>query len=207
MMLQITYNDNLIEKALEVARLTAPYADVLEIGPVLLYAHGKQVISLFKKEFSEKKIAVASRLIAKVPEIVEVLLEEGADTISLLAATAHPLIQTATSLAHAKKAEIALDLMDAHSLGQTALDAKILEVDSLIFYPSYTEEGISMLEDWESIKCNTTLPIYIAGRVTRLSAPHYAALKPAGLIIGKEITQAENPAQEAAFFKSCIEAI
>ena len=57
MILQITYNDASVEKALEVARLTAPYADILEIGPVLLYAHGVKVISSFKQEFAAKKIA------------------------------------------------------------------------------------------------------------------------------------------------------
>ena len=94
-----------------------------------------------------------------------------------------------------------LDLLDASTIGQSALEAKGLGVDGLLFHTPHDEEtSLTFLDKWDIIRGNTPLPIFISGKISRDIIDKFIAIKPDGIIIGKSIIDAENPGEEAAFF-------
>jgi 3-keto-L-gulonate-6-phosphate decarboxylase len=76
-----------------------------------------------------------------------------------------------------------------------------LGADAVLFHESYEEqESLVFLERWNMVRGNTTLPVFISGKINRTIIDNILELKPDGIIIGKAITEAEDPAQEARFY-------
>ncbi len=205
MKLQISYNFSQLSTALEVAKQTAAYADIIEIGSTLLYIEGIKVIRAFKDLFPDKSICVDTKLIESAHDLIKIGSLQGANYFTLLAGAANHVVQSSTSTAHANRSRIMLDLIDAPSTGQSAMDAATLEVDYLLFHRSNPSTSSTDLhEEWMNVKGNTTVPIFIAGKVDRASIAHLCNLKPAGIIVGHAITHADNPEAEAQHFKSVV---
>jgi 3-keto-L-gulonate-6-phosphate decarboxylase len=109
--------------------------------------------------------------------------------------------------AHDLGKKIMLDLVDANSIGQSAMEAKNLGVDCLLFHQAYDEPETSILDKWDLIKGNSDLPIFIAAKIDRGTIEEYIQLRPDGIIIGRSITAAEDPVKEAEYFSKIIKNI
>lgn len=205
MKLQISYDLPSLQQALEIAKITASYADILEIGTSLLFANGIESIKAFCNQFPDKPIMVDAKVIIHSHITIPLFISAGAQYISVLAGATNASIKHATTLAHASGAKIVLDLLDSVSPGQSAVDAKILEVDTILFHRNYeakSKEDVSEL--WQEVRENTSLPIFIEGGIDRSNIDSVLNLKPQGVIIGYGIIKADNPVTEAAYFKELL---
>jgi 3-keto-L-gulonate-6-phosphate decarboxylase len=131
------------------------------------------------------------KIVDRGKEAVALGLQGGADWITVLAGTGTSVIRVATIAAHNAGKKVMLDLIDAHSPEQSALDAVSLGVDALLFHRPSDEENrhLSFLERWDMIRGNTKIPLYIA-------APHGAAqintvieLNPDGVVLSSVAAQ------------------
>ena len=205
MKLQIAYELTTLSEALAIAKDTANFADIIEVGTLLIYKEGIRAIEAFRKEFPEKEILADAKISDRGETATKIFAESKANYITVLAGTRQQTIQKAATSAHAFKAKLALDLLDAYSKGQSAMDAKQLGVDILIFQRLFDDGAIpSFQEEWDNIIGNTDLPILIGGNINRSNIKKIIDLKPYGIIIGSAIINAENPAEEAQFFKELL---
>jgi 3-hexulose-6-phosphate synthase len=205
MKLQISYDFTDLDKALEVAKQTAEYADILEVGSLLIYKNGSDSVFTFKKQFPDKKILADAKLVDRVNVAVPLFCEDAADYLTVLAGTSDTSIQQATQLAHSFDTLVMLDLLDAYSMGQSALDAEMLGVDCILFHKAHEEsDAIGIIDLWQEVRGNTRLPIFISGGIDQESVEKITDLKPNGVVIGSAITMADNPAKQAEYFKSLI---
>jgi len=205
MKIQISFDLMNLDKALEIASQTILYADIFEIGTQLIYKEGVKAVEKFKNNFPNKTIFVDAKVIDRFEEIVTLFAKAGANYISVLAGTNNNAIQKASYIAHNLNTKIALDLLDACSVGQSALEAKGLNVDLIICHrPHEPNRLIEALTDWQDIRENTILPIFIAGGITRENISKVLENKPQGIVLGSCIVNAANPGQEAAYFKSLV---
>ncbi len=204
MELQISFDIPNLEKALQIAKATEKFADILEVGTSLILNEGVKAVCEFKKSFPAKKIFADTKMVDRI-NTLEMFFNCGADTATILCATSHHVIQKATTMAHQLNAKIALDLLGDYSMGQIAMDAKTLDVDILILHKPHDDGTVmNVLEEWEIIRGNTDLPIFLSGGISRKNIEQVLELKPQGIIIGTSITQAEDPAKEAEYFKSLM---
>jgi len=206
MKLQISYNLPDLNKALEIALQTAEFADIIGVGSLLLLKEGVKAIRIFKGAFPNKEIFVEAKIIEKAPDAITMLAQAGATYISVLAGAAHNTIKKAVETAKLFDAKIVLDLQDAHSIGQTSLDAKTIGIDMLIInrLPHKPEEALEIESEWHSARENTNLPIFITGKIDRSNIHQIIALKPQGIMVGAAITRATSPKQEAYYIKSLL---
>ena len=205
MKLQISFDTTDLNEALEIASKVAQYADVLEIGTPLILKEGVKAIQAFKEKFPEKEIFADTKIVDRVEEIIHIFAEVKTDYLSILAGTSNKTIQKASQVTHSLKSKIALDLVDAYSKGQSAMDAKALDIDLIIFHgPHDSTQLLDILDEWQSVRGNTTLPIFVAGKVDKTNIDKVISLKPQGIVIGIAITQADDPEKEAAYFKSLL---
>ena len=205
MKLQISFDMQDLEKALSLAEKVAPFADILEVGTPLVHKEGVNAITKFKNKFPDKKIFADVKLVDRVEKTIKMFATAGADYISILAGTSNKAIQNASQAAHGAKSLIALDLVDAYSMGQSAMDAKALDIDLIVFHQPHDEgQLIDILDEWETVEGNTKLPIFVAGGINKTNIEAILQLKPKGIIIGSAIVKAEDPAKEAEFFKNLI---
>ncbi|HXW85993.1 MAG TPA: orotidine 5'-phosphate decarboxylase / HUMPS family protein [Candidatus Bathyarchaeia archaeon] len=205
MKLQISFDMTDLDKALDIAATVAPYAHRFEVGTLLLHSAGIVAIERFKKMFPDKSLLADIKLVDRPKEIVTLLGQTGVDWITVLAGASRDTIHAASTAAHGHNIKIMLDLIDAISVGQSALDAQKLGVHALCIHRPYdTKETLTFLEKWDMIKGNTDLPIYISGNIKEDTFDDIITFKPYGIIVSGTVTKAENPAAYAQkLFQQC----
>jgi 3-hexulose-6-phosphate synthase len=205
MNLQISYDFTNLTEAIEVAKKTAAYADILEVGTPLLLAEGLKAAEAFKKEFPDKKILADTKLVDRVDEIIECYGKIGIDYITVLGSTTSNIIRKVTTLAHKYNINVVLDLIDIHTFGQAAKDAAPLDIDTVLFHTPYDAITSHDIEDkWELVHGNTKLPIFVGEKTNLDSIKNLLSLKPDGILIGTAITKAANPEKAAKEFSELI---
>ncbi len=205
MKLQIAFDLLDLNKALDKAGEVQEYADILEVGSLLIFKYGQQAVQAFKEHFPQKTILADAKIVDRGKEAVTLFAQGGADWVTVMAGTSRNVIHAVTQTAHEMGKRVMLDLLDAPSLGQSALESKSLGADALLFHvPALADAQVTLSERWDMVKGNTPLPIFIAATVTRENVNEFVAFKPAGLVLSNVITQADNAKEEAAFFHSLI---
>jgi 3-keto-L-gulonate-6-phosphate decarboxylase len=208
MKLQIAFDHENLEKAIDVAHKVHMYADIIEIGTPLLYHYGIRAIETFRKEFKDSVLLIDSKINDRASIIVPMLINAGADWITLMAGINNATIASTAELTHKLKKFCMLDLLDSASLAQSALTAESLGIDALMYHMLHddqTEKSDEFINQWETVSNNTKLPIFIAPRrKLKNLMPLIHQRHPAGLIIGSAITDAEDPVAAAQqYHKIC----
>jgi len=205
MKLQISFDLIDLDKAIAIGSEVAQYADIIEVGTILIYHHGTAAIRQFKEAFPDKIILADTKIVDRGKEVAELFAQAGADWITVMAGTSPLVIHATTTAAHNANVKVMLDLIDSDSVGQSALEAKNLGADALLFHQPYSEtESLVFLDKWDMIKGNSSLPIFVSAKINRDNVDKITALKPDGIIIGLSITDAQDSAQEAQYFAELV---
>ncbi|HSC25420.1 MAG TPA: orotidine 5'-phosphate decarboxylase / HUMPS family protein [Candidatus Babeliales bacterium] len=208
MKLQISFDLIDLDKAISIGSEVAQYADVIEVGTILIYHHGIAAVKRFKQAFPDKIILADTKIVDRGKEVAELFVDAGADWITVMAGTSHYVIHATTTAAHNANIKVMLDLIDSDSVGQSALEAKNLGVDALLFHQPYSEsESLVFLDKWDMIKGNSSLPIFVSAKINRDNVDKIIALKPDVIIVGVSITDAEDSASQAHYFSQLISAL
>jgi len=199
MKLQISFDIPSLEKALEISSSIAEYADIIEIGSMLIYNHGTQAIKQFREHFPEKILLADTKIADHGKEAVELFANAGADWVTVMSGTSPHVIHAATTAAHSSNVKVLLDLIDSESLGQSAMEAKNMGADALLFHQPYSEqESLAFLDKWDMIKGNTALPIFVSAKINRENIDMVISLKPDTIIVHAESV---DNISEIEFFK------
>jgi 3-hexulose-6-phosphate synthase len=205
MKLQISFDLIDLDKAIAIGSEVAQYADIIEVGTILIYHHGSVAVRRFKDAFPDKTILADTKIVDRGKEVAELFAEAGADWITVMAGTSHHVIHATTTAAHNANMKVMLDLIDSNTVGQSALEAKTLGADALLFHQPYSDtESLVFLDKWDMIKGNTSLPIFVSAKIDRDNVDKVIALRPDVIIVGLSITDAEHSAQEAQYFADLI---
>jgi len=184
MKLQISFDMVDLDKALALATELQEHIDIIEIGSLLIYKHGEQAITRFRQIAPQKTILADLKIVDRSKDAAKSAFSAGADWVTVLAGASKNVIHTACSTAHDMGKKVMLDLIDASSLGQSALEAQSLGVDALLFHrPSEESAQMISLEQWDMVKGNTKLPIFIATQISQETIGAILALKPTGIAI------------------------
>jgi len=204
MKLHFTYNLPDLTRALHIAEQTAEFADVLGIGSLLLFKEGVKAIQMFKAKFPNKELFVEALIVNKGPDAVTMMAQAGANYVSILAGTFGSTIKRSVATAKTFDTKVALDLLDAPSHGQSALDAKSLGVNLVILHRPYHNEESDLESEWHNVRENTNLPIFVTGNIDESNIQQVCLLKPQGIMIGDAVIRAENPTKTARLFRSLV---
>ena len=205
MKLQIKYNLPSLTDALKIAEQTEEYADVIEVGSLLIYQHGIKSIEMFKQKFPNKEIYADAKISNKGEDSVKMFANAGAKYISVLAGTYYRIIRDATSTAKKYNVHITLDFINSHSLGKSAMEAKTLGAHSILLHRALApDEKIDLKNYWEQVRGNTDLPIFIKGKINQAALEDIIPLKPQGVVVGSEIVDASDPRKKADQFKNIL---
>ncbi len=205
MKLQISFDITDLTKALTTGHHIESHVDIFEVGALLIYKHGELAVKKFREAFPQKTLLANAKIVDRSKDAVTLFAQAGADWITIMAGAGHQTIHNACTVAHELGKKIMLDLADASSLGQAALEAKSLGVDALVFHkPVEDDAHIVFLDHWEMVKGNTELPIFISAPITRETVGPVLTIGAAGIIIGNAIVNADNPQEEAAYFADIV---
>ncbi len=205
MEIQVSFDIIDLSKSLEIAAAIADYVDIVEIGTLPIYKYGIYAIEEFRKKLPQKKILADSKIVDRGHDATTLFVNAGADWVTVMAGTSHVVIHETCATAHSFGKRVLLDLLDATAIGQSALEAKALGVDALLFHQPHDEkEPFSLQEKWELVKGNSELPIHISAKIGRDNILNILQLHPDVVVIGRTITLAENPESEAKYFANLV---
>jgi len=201
MKLQISFDEIQLDQNIEEARTIAQFADILEIGTLPILKWGAKAVETFRAEFPEKILFADSKIVDRGRDAASIFAQAGADWVSVMAGTNKEVIHAVCSKSHDMGKRVMMDILDANSPGQAALEAKSLGVDAIMFHQPYDKtETIIFLEKWTMVRGNTDLPIFVSAKIDRDNIDHIIALKPDGIVVGKAILESDDPVAEAQFF-------
>lgn len=202
MKLQVSFDMTNLEKALSVAHEIVDHVDILEIGLLLVYKHGAHAVHTFREAFPDKEILADIKLIDRGYDAIPLFAEAGANWVTVMAGTTQNVIHATCNEAEKRGVKVMIDLLDSSSLGQSALEAKNVGASGLVYHQPYDEkESLLFLDNWDMIRGNTNLPIFVSAKINRENVHEVIKVKPDGIIVGKSITGADNPGEEAAFYR------
>ena len=205
MKLQISFDLIDLDKAIAVGSEVAQYADIIEVGTILIYHHGIEAVRRFKEAFPDKVIFADTKIVDRGKEVAELFAGIGADWITVMAGTSSQVIHATTTAAHGENVKVMLDLIDSDSVGQSALEAKNLGADALLFHQPYSEaDSLVFLDKWDMIKGNSSLPIFVSAKINRDNVDKIVALGPDVIIVGLTITDSQDSAAEAQYFAELV---
>jgi len=186
MKIQISFDMLDLDKALAFASEMHEHVDIIEIGSLLVYRYGEAAIQKFRDTFPQKTLLADMKIVDRGKEASRIAFQAGADWVTVLAGTSRNVIHTVSTTAHDLGKKVMLDLIDASSLGQSALEAQSLGVDALLFHRAADEASQEIsLEQWDMVRGNTKLPVFIATTIHRDSLPQLIALQPGGIVLSK----------------------
>jgi len=205
MKLQISFDLLDLNKALEIGSEVAQYADIIEIGTILLFHYGIHAVQQFREKFPDKAILADTKIVDRGKEITDLFADAHTDWITVMAGTSAHVIHATTTAAHNANMKVMLDLIDSSSIGQSALEAKNMGIDALLFHQPYSEQdSLVFLDKWDMVKGNTSLPIFISAKINHDNIDKIVALKPDTIIVGVSITEAQDSAAEAQYFAELV---
>jgi len=201
MKLQISFDLPDLQKAISIAKQIKEYCDIIEIGTILIHKYGVKAVETFSKEFPDKDIMADTKIIDRGKDITSLYSHTGIKWLTVMAGTSNNVIHRVCSEAEKHKINVMLDIVDSEAPGQSALEAKNLGVDAILFHQAYdAKDSLLFMDSLDMVQGNTDLPIFISAKINRENIDKVIETKPYGIIVGKSITQAEDPAQEAKFY-------
>ena len=201
MKIHISFDALDLERIVSMGPLVAPFADGIEIGPLLLVQHGIAILDTFKKTFPNNAILADTRILDNGKTSMHVFITHKPNWITVMAGAQNETIHAVSSTAHEMRIKVMMNLLDAAAIGQSAMEAKNLGVDALVFHQVYTErDQITFLDKWDMVKENTKLPVFIATNITRTTIKEIIALQPDGIVINASVLDVKKPEVEAKFF-------
>lgn len=208
MKLQISFDMIDLDRAIDIATQVHEYADILEIGTLLIYSHGIHAVERFRQTFPDKVLLADTKIIDRAKESIALFAKAQTDWVSVMAGTKKNIIHAACSAAHDQGKKVVLDMIDAREFGQSALEAKNLGANALLLHQPYDgQEPLEFLDKWELVRGNTDLPIFISTLVKRDNIQAIMNIKPDGITLGRTITEADDPRQEAEFYYNTCKGI
>jgi 3-hexulose-6-phosphate synthase len=200
MKLQISFDNIELDKAILTCKQVNQYANIIEIGTSLILRYGIKAIEKFREKFPDITILADTKIIDRGTTITEMMINNGADWVTVMGGTTTHVIHNVAAAAERHKKKVMLDLLDSQSPGQSALEAKKLGIDAVLIHRHINDDDLIFLDRWEMVRGNTDLPVYISTDTDKESIKKVIDLRPDGIVIGKAITAATDPAQEAEFF-------
>ncbi|EKD23309.1 MAG: 3-hexulose-6-phosphate synthase [uncultured bacterium] len=205
MKIQISFDLNDLKSSIEIAKKVEKYCDIIEVGTILIHKYGIKAVTEFTKNFPDKIILADTKIVDRGQEITSIYSKTGVKWITVLSGTSNEVIHRVCSEAEKSGILVMLDTVDSTSPGQSALEAKDLGINAILYHKTHDQnlesnQSLEFLDELDLLKGNSDLPIFISACVHRDNTNKIIAAKPYGIIIGSAITEAKDPATEAKFY-------
>ena len=154
MKLQIALDCDDTYTALKVLAEVYPYVDIAEIGTGLMICEGIQAIKDIKKEYPNLCVLSDIKIMDGGGPISKLVLEAGADIVTVLGASDDMTIKGVVSVAKKLGKEVFVDLINVKNVELRARQVDDLGVDFIGVHTSYDlrESVATPLDDLKTIK-------------------------------------------------------
>ena len=195
MKLHSSFNVADLEHALDVARRVDAHVDGLHIGSQLLFKYGESVISKFREAFPNKTLFVDSKIVDRGRETTSLFCATKANWITVMAGAKRESIHAAATTAREAGVKVMIDLLDARSAGQMALESQSLGAAALRFRYNPADDELVLKDRWDMVKGNATIPIMVSNINDLQALERVIQLGPDFIVVDDMVVGSDNPEQ------------
>lgn len=194
------------EDVLRIAELIRNYADILDIGTLLLKKEGVRVISQIKQAFPDKLVFADTKTLDLGQLEARMVFAAGADMMSVCGVASDATIELALREARAWGKKVVIDLIGATTSYPQLKRLSYFQPDFITIHAGIDEWHAenTLFEKVEIISQLSQLPLAIAGGIQLDDIPYLLVFQPAIIVVGTAITTAPQPQQVAQHFWESI---
>lgn len=197
------------DKALEIAKKTQNDVDIIEIGTVLAIEAGLKSVRDIKAAVSNVQILADIRIIKAGGKLAKMAYEAGADIVTIISDATN---ETFEAVVAEKNKAVNRDVMIEINTSYTDEQLnywKSLGLQHIIFHRG--SEIVASHNGWEQAHFDEIVrlselgfKVYATGGIGLKEISHFYGVPVYGFIIGRTISNAEDPSQEAQKYKNEI---
>ena len=201
------------EDALRLARLAAPFVQILEAGTPLIKSVGIRIVSQLKSAHPDKIILADLKSSDVGAYEAEMAFRAGADVVTTQGITTLATIREVQREADKWKRRAEVDMTGVKDPVARAREVREVGVSLVLYHRSIDEESTQgALWDGQAVQtvrdmCSLGLDVAIAGGVNQEILPLLRNVPIYGVVVGRGITAQTDPAQAAADLANCIREI
>lgn len=199
--------------ALELARLSAPYVDIIEAGTPLIKSVGIEIVRKLRAAYPGKMILADLKSSDVGAYEANMAFEAGADVVTTQGITTLATIAEVQREADKWKRRAEVDMTGVKDVVARAREVKAVGVSLVLYHRSIDEEVTKgALWDERAVQtvrslCDLGLDVAIAGGVNLDVLPLLKGLPLYGIVIGRGITAQADPAATAKAVAQCVKEI
>jgi 3-hexulose-6-phosphate synthase len=189
--------------AIELARITAPFIDIIEAGTPLIKSEGINIVRLLKEKHPDKLIVADLKSSDVGAYEARMAFGAGADIVTTQGITTLATIFEVQKEADKWGRRAEVDMTGVSDPVSRTIEVKAGGVNLILFHRSIDEE-LTMGALWDDRACNIVrelckmdLDVAIAGGVGETVMPLFTNTPLYAVIVGRSITAQKDPAEAA----------
>lgn len=182
-------------QVLAILEKTAEYVDIIEIGTPLLKYQGISILRSIRQQYPDKTLFVDTKTMDVGQYEADFCFGAGADMVSVLGVADDNTIRGAFASARAHSRKVMVDLIGVPHVAERARLLDTLGVDYLGIHSGIDQQqrGKTPLQALREVSACVHTPLSVAGGISPATLPELLRYRPAIVVIGGAITQAQQP--------------
>jgi 3-hexulose-6-phosphate synthase len=189
-------------EVLQLAELVRNYADILDIGTLLLKKEGVRVIEKIRNAFPDKLVFADTRTLDLGQLEARMVFKAGADMMSVCSMASDTTIALAIREAHLLGKKVVVDLIGTDDFYRQIKRLHHFQPDYIVIHIGIDERytADTLFEKVEIIAPISPIPLAIAGGIKLDDIPYLLMFQPAIIVVGTAITRSPHPQKAAKDF-------
>ncbi|HET7580263.1 MAG TPA: 3-hexulose-6-phosphate synthase [Bacillales bacterium] len=205
MKLQLALDRITLEQALELARSTAEYVDIIEVGTSLIKDYGMESVRVIKDEFPDHLILADIKTMDEGEYEFRAAFQAGADIATVMAAAPIDTVAICYEVAEELGKQVMIDLLGVGSEKLRSLEP--FRDAWLCVHAPVDQKEKNLVEHVSQFQ--KEFPdfqyVAVAGGVRLEDVQQFKSQAPGIIIVGSAITKKEKPEQAAESFYAALE--
>ena len=196
-----------IDRAIQIARESFEYIDLIEAGTPLVKSEGMAAVRALKKAFPDRGIVADMKTMDTGAIEVEMAAKSGADIVAILGGADDGTIEDAVRSARKYGVSLMADLLAVDDPVSRAKRLEELGIDCICVHAGIDQQmkGMGALAILEKVVDAVGVEVAVAGGLDSETASKAASLGADVIIVGGTITRSGNVASSAHEIRSAID--
>lgn len=207
--LQVALDVRTIDQAIWLARQVEAHVDWIEAGTPLIVGEGTKAIAKLKESFPEKVVVADLKIMDGGALLSEMGFSAGADVVTVLGHATEATVCRAVEQARRYGKKVLVDMLNVRDVAQRIRQVEALGVDYIGIHTGWDNPGLDehVLHEFAVAAQVATLPRVVAGGINLNTIEAVLHTRPATVVVGTAITQAQDPAEAARLLKDRMKAV
>jgi 3-hexulose-6-phosphate synthase len=198
------------EQTLKLAKLAAPYVDIIELGTPCIKYNGLDIVRAVRTQHRDKLVFADLKTMDAGYYEAEPFFKIGADITTVLGTADFGTIKGVIDVANKYGKEAQVDLINVEDKAAVAKEAARLGAHIIGIHTGIDQQlaGKTPFADLQALlSLGLKIKVSVAGGINQATVEQVAAVKPSIIVVGGAITGAKSPAEAARQISVLVEAV